>query len=642
MKIHKSRISAVMLSGLLTSASLSHAQTILFQEEFDGTTGYNPDSNTAMVGENDWVDFANRISGNFNAVEGYATAVGGTETVVTGSSATGQNDPQIRSDFATNFDKTMVGRVELRIRLDSDKDDDFDSDDTVVATNVTIAFGTSQYINPGAANIAGTNTSIGVADSVTAQSDGWHLVVWDDVGGLTGGGVTDTIQSLRIDPVNINPETSFEIDSLTFYESEIVEIDPVDPIPVDFNLKEEWTFDSDAEGWTVGANGHFTLGSFAGGLLSGISDGGSDPNLDSPGFEVLDVESGQFIIELGLVIDEDDDTEKQLFWKLGGGGAVGTQKIAFKGIPSDGSLHVVRINLDDAINDRITGLRFDPSNEIAITSSIDYVRIYSKGTEIPYFPPPVVELDPAPLGGGFLLQQEWDWDIDDDLDSWIVNNSLLMNPNDGDTGVFNSTIFAESIGADPQMISPAFSINPPASQQFVVEIDFEADGAPDTGGQLFWIDDNMGFLGVRSVVTPVVDFDEDPHTVRVTFTNNIEGALRQLRFDPTNIEETYFGIDAIRIYTSGPPVSTEAPRITSFSYDSATGDSEAVLLGNATTVYTFSSAADLDFTSSTPISLTGATVGSLSGGGVETDGSGNATVQFNLGMDPANFIRAED
>ena len=53
---------------------------------------------------------------------------------------------------------------------------------------------------------------------------------------------------------------------------------------------------------------------------------------------------------------------------------------------------------------------------------------------------------------------------------------------------------------------------------------------------------------------------------------------------------------------------------------------------------------DLDFANpdQDPLPLTGATVGSLDGGGVITNPSGDATVQFNLGTGSSGFLRAEE
>lgn len=91
-----------------------------------------------------------------------------------------------------------------------------------------------------------------------------------------------------------------------------------------------------------------------------------------------------------------------------------------------------------------------------------------------------------------------------------------------------------------------------------------------------------------------------------------------------------------------------APRMTaslsSFTYDRVTGESEVCISGAANTIYKLVEAADLDFANPdrNPISLTGATVGTLNGNQVTTDGSGKATVQFNLGAGlRRTFIRGE-
>lgn len=632
---------ALLLLGLLASVNLIHAQTVIYQEEFDGNgNGYNPDAATAMVGDDDWVDFGDRFSANFSGNEGYFTALGGSETVLTGSATSG--DPQLRTDFSPAIDKTRVGRIEVRARIDVDQNGIYD--DALTLARLSLFWGTGGYANPGAANgnPQTTFTNISSANQLVAQADGWYLFIWNDAGGLSGGS-GNTINSFRFDTVNDLPGSSFEVDYLRIEETTFTQVDPIDPIPTGFTLRQEWNWNSegDSEGWTIGTNNHFTLTGVANGLLTGTSDGGGDPQLDSPDFEVLDVESGRFIVELGLVVDPNDSSEKQLFWKLNGQGANPAQRVTLPSVPNDGALHIVRVSLNDVINSRITGLRYDPSNELNITSNLDFIRIYSEGPEIPFFPPPVTELDPeTPLGPEFLLQQEWTFNTTDDAEGWTPKDLTLADPNDEFTGVFDGSIFVEATSDDSWFTSPSFAINNPASEQFVVEIDYPANFGPASAGQFFWTDDNGGPAAARVTGTPLVPFAGG--TVRITMTNNVAGTLRALRIDSTNAQGDYYGIDAVRIYSNGPPVSTEPPKITSFVYDSTTGASEAVLLGNPSTVYTFTRSADLDFTTATPLTLTGATVGTISGEGIETDEGGNATVQFNLGTSPRSFVRAED
>lgn len=643
MKSKKTTIPYLTAAGLLAGMSLLPGQTYIYNEEFDGTgNGYNVDSTTAVLGEDDWVDFANRITTDFSGNEGYFTAVGGTESVLTGASNSG--DLQIRTDFAVGILKEEVGKIELRVRADLDQLGNYN--DSLTAANVSLFYGTNTYVNPGAGNVStAVNLSLGNADEVIVQADGWHLFVWDDAGGLTGGPVgTTLVNSFRLDALNGNIGASFEVDFLRIEESTLFEVNPVDPIGNEFTLREEWNWnlDGDQEGWTAGGNGEFTISGVSGGLLSGISNGG-DSQLYSPDFQVLDVESGRFIIEVGITTDAADTSSKRLFWGLNGNGAVASQSVTFPSIPAGGS-YVIRMNLDDVINDRITSLRYDPSTVTGITSNLDFIRIYSEGPEIPYIPPPdppMTELDPSPLGANFELQQEWTFETIDDQEGWTPFQLTVANPNDGSTGVFEGGIFGATTGTDPQLLSPDISINAPASGIFVVEIDYPAFFTPTTAGQFYWRTATGTFQG-NVADTPGFPNDSDPHTIRITLNSeHVPDSLTALRIDSTNENFSYYGIEAVRVYTDGPPLSNERPQITSFSYNSSTGASEIVLSGNPATVYQFTSAADLDFTSSTPVTLTGATVGTLSGGGVETDGSGNATVQFNLGTDPKNFVRAE-
>lgn len=633
--------------SLLASASLAPAQTFVYNEEFDGNgNGYNPDSATALVGDADWVDTGNRIIENFAGNEGYFTAVGGTESVLTGRSNSG--DPQLRTDFAIGVPKADVGRIELRLRIDLDQDDDFDSDDALIPSVISFFWGTNTYVEPGAGNgNTGVSISLGNADSVTAQADGWHLFVWDDNGGLSGGSGPD-LNSFRLDPVDggANIGASFEIDYLRIEESTLIDIDPVTPVGSEFTLREEWTWDTDGdqEGWTVGSNGHLNLAGVAGGLFTGTSTAG-DAQFFSPTFQVLDVESGRFIIEVGLVVDINDTSFKQLFWGLNDGPVLGGQSIAFPALPNDGLPHVVRLTFDDLINGRITSLRYDPSNATGVTSNLDFIRIYSEGPEIPYIPPPdppITELDPAaPLGAAFVLQEQWTFETVDDDEGWTSGDLAIDNPNNGVNGVFEGGIFGTSTGSDARLFSPVFSLNPSESGIFVVEVDYPEDFTPDSAGQFFWQNANGSFLG-NSVDTPNVPNLGSSHTVRITLnSDHIPDQLTRIRFDPTNQNNAYFGISEVRVYTEGPSVANNPLEITAFSYDAATGAAEVSLSGNPATVYRLVNSPSLDFANSSAITLTGATVGTLSGVDVQTDGTGLATVQFNLGTSPANFVRAE-
>lgn len=456
------------------------------------------------------------------------------------------------------------------------------------------------------------------------------------------------MNSFRLDPVNGggNLGASYEVDYLRIEESAIVQVDPATAVGSEFTLREEWTWDvaGDLEGWTPGANGHFAVTGVAGGLLTGTSSNG-DAQLFSPAFQVLDVETGRFIIEIGVITQPGDRSGKQIFWGLNGNVVSGAQSFVLPALPADGLVHIVRLNLDDVINNRITSLRYDPSNATGVTSSLDFIRIYSAGPEIPYIPPPdppVTELDPAaPLGAAFVLQEEWTFETVDDSEGWTSGGLTIANPNDGITGVFEGSIFGESTGGDARLLSPTFSLNPSESGVFVVEIDYPANLSPNTTGEFFWLRNTGGFLG-NVVGTPLVPRDSAAHTVRITLTDqHVPDMLRQVRVDSTNQPMVYYGISAVRIYTDGPSVANNPLEISNFSYNATTGAAEVSLSGNPATVYRLVSSTVLDFANSSAITLTGATVGTLSGASVQTDATGQATVQFTLGTAPANFVRAE-
>ena len=170
----------LIASASVFVATSSFAAT-LYVEEFDGSTnGYNPSSTTAIIGDNDWVDFSNRISS-----DSYTTAAGGVESVLAGTSSSG--DPQVRSDFSIGIDKTTVESFILRLRVDKDGLNGFD--DALVNADFNVFWGTDPYVNPGAANgNTQVNFNLGGPTSLVAQADGWHLATWNIAsGGLTSG-----------------------------------------------------------------------------------------------------------------------------------------------------------------------------------------------------------------------------------------------------------------------------------------------------------------------------------------------------------------------------------------------------------------------------------------------------------------------
>lgn len=206
-----------IIAALSIGGSLNSLGAVLFTEQFDGNgADYNVNSTTALAGENDWVDFSNRITvSDIGGVEGYTTAAGGTETVLAGSS--NSNDPQIRNDFSIGIAKADITGFTLRIRIDNDDNGAFD--DALVATNFDLFWGANAYGNPGATNNSDTNTNAGLAatPTLTAQTNGWYLVDWAFAAGTLTAGTDTNLNSIRIDPTNspAGSGDSFEIDYFT-------------------------------------------------------------------------------------------------------------------------------------------------------------------------------------------------------------------------------------------------------------------------------------------------------------------------------------------------------------------------------------------------------------------------------------------
>jgi hypothetical protein len=142
------------------------------------------------------------------------------------------------------------------------------------------------------------------------------------------------------------------------------------------------------------------------------------------------------------------------------------------------------------------------------------------------------------------------------------------------------------------------------------------------------------------------------------------GAVSELTFDPGTHVFTFanttladIGADSFSdtlawtATTTGDTISyntfseTSDVALADFTYDPADGSAEVTIEGAENTTYTLVEADDLDFSNpDQTITPTGVTPpATLDGNEITTDGSGNATVQFNLGnTKDATFLRAEE
>jgi hypothetical protein len=131
----------------------------------------------------------------------------------------------------------------------------------------------------------------------------------------------------------------------------------------------------------------------------------------------------------------------------------------------------------------------------------------------------------------------------------------------------------------------------------------------------------------------------------VTFdvtSNGSDPILLRLTANPLGPGGTgnWFGFNGLELVI--PADAT--PALLGFTYDPADGSAEVSIAGAANTTYQLVEADDLDFSNPdqtiTPTSVT--PPATLDGNEVTTDGSGNATVQFNLSTaKDATFLRAE-
>ncbi|MCH7228954.1 hypothetical protein [Haloferula sp. A504] len=162
------------------------------------------------------------------------------------------------------------------------------------------------------------------------------------------------------------------------------------------------------------------------------------------------------------------------------------------------------------------------------------------------------------------------------------------------------------------------------------------------GGTIYVNRDVSGVL-TNGNVGPLLE-DTDPADVDIGATNwfRIKGltpdANGDLAFSMGGANSPFSGFQLIRMPAPSSVVLVD------FTYNPATGTAEVSIEGIPNTPYKLVEADDLDFSNpdQNPIPLSGASVGTQVGNTVTTDGSGSATVQFNLGTTKdATFLRAE-
>jgi hypothetical protein len=194
--------------------ALPEQGVVLFLEEFDGNNkAYAVTADGSSDGK--WADFGNRITARDigDSVEGYTTAVGGTETVLAGTA--NNNDIQIRSDFNVNItNATSANNISWRVRVD--KNDDGVFGEEIGQLDVELLYGTNRYFaaaansTPGSAINLILRTTAGVTTTVTQDGNGWAIVNYSFATNTIAA-----IKSLRLDAVNISTGSTnraFEVD----------------------------------------------------------------------------------------------------------------------------------------------------------------------------------------------------------------------------------------------------------------------------------------------------------------------------------------------------------------------------------------------------------------------------------------------
>ena len=146
-----------------------------------------------------------------SAVEGYTTAVGGTETVLAGTVNIG--DIQIRTDFDVGItDATLVTNISWRVR--SDKNNDGIFSEYVGLSEIQLFHGTNTFGSAASVAVGAGNIQLrqGTGVTSTAKNDGEGWVIFSH--SFAPGTIT-AIRSLRMDAVDF-PGTgfAFEVDWL--------------------------------------------------------------------------------------------------------------------------------------------------------------------------------------------------------------------------------------------------------------------------------------------------------------------------------------------------------------------------------------------------------------------------------------------
>ncbi len=161
------------------------------------------------------------------------------------------------------------------------------------------------------------------------------------------------------------------------------------------------------------------------------------------------------------------------------------------------------------------------------------------------------EIDPTtPIPTTLTSAFQTEWNTDGATESWTADQITL------DAGAPVSGILTGTItGNDPKLIRTGTNIG--TGDGTIIEFSLKKEAGDTSRIDLFWTDDSGGFSTTNSFRIPAGEIPSDGefHTVRITFSGQLEGNLTAIRFDPAADAPgngTAVSVDYFRIFSEAP------------------------------------------------------------------------------------------
>ena len=135
----------------------------------------------------------------------------------------------------------------------------------------------------------------------------------------------------------------------------------------------------------------------------------------------------------------------------------------------------------------------------------------------------------------------WNFDTDDELEGWYLENGLA------NASVAGGVLAATTSGQDPYLWSPGFELV--AADDHTVSISMSVAGGGQTSGQVFFLTDTDARVDEAKTVHFDMQMDGAMHTYNVDMSANPAwtGLITQIRLDPGEVSDRSLEIDSIVI-----------------------------------------------------------------------------------------------